>query len=308
MLRPAGPPRASAPSRRRAQSANVPGASTSWAGTRYGPPTMGRVVRRVALFLVVAAVVPATAGAVVEQPFVPALQHERPGRDLGHRQHAGDVPRSRGGLRRLPGRHGQRRRAEQQQLRDGPRRRRRGSRHVQLVELDVHATRRQPGLVRRALLGRADDRGRGDPAPNPPRAGARCCRRPRAAATRHRDRRRSSTAVAGRTSPFADVTGLVRAGGPGRYRVANVQSGTGADRYAGWALVVVYRDLALPLPQPHRVRRARDDPAEPAAAPDQRERLPDAAVSGPVRTSVGLVAYEGDRGSSGDRSGSTAAI
>ena len=31
---------------------------------------MGRVVRRVALFLIVAAVVPATAGAVVEQPFV----------------------------------------------------------------------------------------------------------------------------------------------------------------------------------------------------------------------------------------------
>jgi len=32
---------------------------------------MGRVVRRVALFLLVAAVVPATAGAVVERPFVP---------------------------------------------------------------------------------------------------------------------------------------------------------------------------------------------------------------------------------------------
>ena len=46
---------------------------------------------------------------------------------------------------------------------------------------------------------------------------------------------------------FADVTSLVQAGGAGTYTVANVQAGTGADRYAGWSLVVVRTDPAADL-------------------------------------------------------------
>lgn len=49
-----------------------------------------------------------------------------------------------------------------------------------------------------------------------------------------------------RYSAFADVTGLVRDAGVGNYTVANVQSGTGEDRYAAWDLIVVYRDSTQP--------------------------------------------------------------
>ncbi len=49
-----------------------------------------------------------------------------------------------------------------------------------------------------------------------------------------------------RYSAFADVTAQVSAGGAGTYRVSSIQAGTGADRYAGWALVVVVGNPALP--------------------------------------------------------------
>ena len=46
------------------------------------------------------------------------------------------------------------------------------------------------------------------------------------------------------TRRFADVTSLVAAAGNGTYTVADVQAGTGMDRYAGWSLVVVYANAA----------------------------------------------------------------
>ena len=51
-----------------------------------------------------------------------------------------------------------------------------------------------------------------------------------------------STAAPTRYQGFADVTAAVQAGGAGTYTVANVQAGTGQDRYAGWGLVVAYHD------------------------------------------------------------------
>ena len=109
-----------------------------------------------------------------------------------------------------------------------------------------------------------------------------------------------STAVTGAYVAFADVTAQVRAAGAGRYEVANVQSGTGLDRFAGWSIVVVYRDPAQPL----RNLTVFDG----LAAIQQGDPALQIGVSGfttplagAVRTSVGLVAYEGDRGSSGDR-------
>lgn len=109
-----------------------------------------------------------------------------------------------------------------------------------------------------------------------------------------------SGAIAGAYVGFADVTALVRAGGSGRYTVANVQSGTGLDRYAGWSLVVVYRDPALPL---------RDLTVFEGLAAIQQGDPPlsigvsgfKTPLSGPVLSSVGVVGYEGDRGSSGAR-------
>ena len=109
-----------------------------------------------------------------------------------------------------------------------------------------------------------------------------------------------STAIDGAYVALADVTALVRAGGAGRYFVGNVQAGTGLDRFAGWSLVVVYRDPAQPL----RNLAVFDglavilQGAPPLTIPVSGFRTP---LSGPVRTSVGVVAYEGDRGSAGDR-------
>jgi large repetitive protein len=109
-----------------------------------------------------------------------------------------------------------------------------------------------------------------------------------------------STVVAGSYVAFADVTALVRSGGAGRYFVGNVQSGTGEDRYAGWSLVVVYRDPAQPLRNltvfDGLQTIGQGDP--PLSIGVSGFRTP---LTGPVRTSVGLVAYEGDRGSAGDR-------
>ena len=39
---------------------------------------------------------------------------------------------------------------------------------------------------------------------------------------------------------------MVAAAGSGTYSVANVQAGIGGDRYAGWAMFVVYHDSSDP--------------------------------------------------------------
>ena len=46
---------------------------------------------------------------------------------------------------------------------------------------------------------------------------------------------------------FADVTAIVGAAGAGEYTIANVQAGTGPDRYAGWTLAVVVSDPSQPV-------------------------------------------------------------
>ena len=109
-----------------------------------------------------------------------------------------------------------------------------------------------------------------------------------------------STAITGAYVAFADVTDQVRAAGAGRYAVANVQSGTGLDRYAGWALIVVYRDPSQPLRNltvfDGLASIGQSDPPLQVGVSGFKTPL-----SGPVRTSVGIAAYEGDRGSAGDR-------
>src|SRR5207344_298121 len=45
----------------------------------------------------------------------------------------------------------------------------------------------------------------------------------------------------------ADVTAVVAGAGTGTYSGANIAAATGEDRYAGWTIVVVYRNVTLPL-------------------------------------------------------------
>ena len=84
-----------------------------------------------------------------------------------------------------------------------------------------------------------------------------------------------------------------------RYTIANVQAGTGADRHAGWSLVVAYQDAS----QPARNLTIFDGFAQVANGADDddsRERLQDAARPAPVNTQLGFVSYEGDINLTGD--------
>ena len=59
----------------------------------------------------------------------------------------------------------------------------------------------------------------------------------------------TSTGTATRYRAFANVTALPSAGN-GTYTVADVQTGRGDDRFAGWSLVVAYQDATQDV---HRV-------------------------------------------------------
>ncbi len=100
-----------------------------------------------------------------------------------------------------------------------------------------------------------------------------------------------------RYTAFADVTAMVQAAGAGTYAVGNVQAGTGGDRYGGWTLVVAYQDQS----QPPRNLTVDDGlvtvQAGSITIPVSGFTTP---PSGPVRTTLGFVAYEGDEGLTGD--------
>ncbi len=101
-----------------------------------------------------------------------------------------------------------------------------------------------------------------------------------------------------RYQAFADVTSLVQAGGGGSYTIGNVQAGTGADRHAGWSLVVAYQDVT----QPARNLTVFDGFAQVAngattTIPVSGFRTP---IDGDVNTQLGFVSYEGDINLTGD--------
>ena len=97
---------------------------------------------------------------------------------------------------------------------------------------------------------------------------------------------------------FANVTGLVQGAGPGEYWGANVAAGTGRDRYAGWSLVVVYRDPTQPL----RNLTVFDGFTDVGVGEAETITIAGflAPLTGAVDARVGKVAYEGDRGFTGD--------
>src|SRR6185436_19514553 len=97
---------------------------------------------------------------------------------------------------------------------------------------------------------------------------------------------------------FKDVTSLVQAAGSGEYRVANVQAGTGQDRYAGWSLMVSYRHSGDP------VRRlsvydglGTVDNTHSFSTPIQPFHTP---ASGLVKSRIGMLSFEGDAGYVGE--------
>lgn len=108
-----------------------------------------------------------------------------------------------------------------------------------------------------------------------------------------------SSDVTGAYAGFVNVTGPVQRAGSGVYTVANVQSATGDDRYAGWALVVAYEAAGEP-PRNLTVFDGLASVTQGKSAvtiPVSGFQTP---LTGPVRTKLGFVAYEGDLGISGD--------
>ncbi|MFF5079467.1 beta strand repeat-containing protein [Actinoplanes sp. NPDC000266] len=98
---------------------------------------------------------------------------------------------------------------------------------------------------------------------------------------------------------FADVTPLVSGAGDGDFSVANIQAGTGKDRYAGWSLVVAYQN---PNEAMHSLRVF--DGFGVVTSNDTSVNIPVTGFqtpdNGTVNAKIGTVVYEGDLGLEGD--------
>ena len=98
---------------------------------------------------------------------------------------------------------------------------------------------------------------------------------------------------------FLDITSQVRAAGNGAYAVADVQSAPGqSDVYAGWAIVVVYHlDTEIP-------RNLTVADGFVFAGPGNSVNLSVSGfltpLTGTVQAGVGIVAYDGDAGKTGE--------
>jgi hypothetical protein len=102
----------------------------------------------------------------------------------------------------------------------------------------------------------------------------------------------TSSLQGSRYRAFRDVTALVSAAGAGTYSVADVQSGTGQDRFAGWALFVAYRDTAQPI---RRLNVYDGLGTVQNGTPFQTTIAPfHTPATGPLTTKAGLLTFEGD--------------
>ncbi len=110
----------------------------------------------------------------------------------------------------------------------------------------------------------------------------------------------NDTAAAGTANgayqSFVDVTGIVASAGAGTYTVANVATTAGAvNLFAGWSLVVVFRDIN----QPTRNMVVYDGFQVVNTIPGVVISLSGFTTppTGTVTSRLGVVAYDGDRGS-----------
>ncbi|TAF99342.1 MAG: DUF11 domain-containing protein [Betaproteobacteria bacterium] len=95
---------------------------------------------------------------------------------------------------------------------------------------------------------------------------------------------------------FRDVTALVAAGGNGVYTVANVQSNTVSNSHAGWTIVVVYNNATLPT----RNLVVYDGYQRVASNTPPINIALSGFITppfGPVNSKLGVIGYDGDRGS-----------
>ncbi|MDN5803832.1 MAG: hypothetical protein L0H26_04465, partial [Microlunatus sp.] len=99
-----------------------------------------------------------------------------------------------------------------------------------------------------------------------------------------------------------DVTATVRAAGSGTYWFANLVGATGSARFGGWSLIVAYRNPSLPLRNltvfDGYADITTESPANSSVTATVSGFLTPAA--GTVNATVGLVAWEGDLGTTGD--------
>ncbi len=104
---------------------------------------------------------------------------------------------------------------------------------------------------------------------------------------------------AGNYQAYADVTATVQAAGSGVYTVANVQAGTGGGNYAGWSLAVAYNDPTMPT-RNLTVFTGYNQVSTSTPSVNITVSGFTTPPTGQVKTTVGVVAYEGDKGSTGD--------
>ena len=99
-----------------------------------------------------------------------------------------------------------------------------------------------------------------------------------------------------------DVTPTVRSGGNGTYWFADLVAATGADRYGGWSLLIAYRNPNLPLRNLAIFTGYADITTESATNSSVTSTVSGflTPAAGSVNATVGLVAWEGDLGTTGD--------
>lgn len=99
-------------------------------------------------------------------------------------------------------------------------------------------------------------------------------------------------------SAFAEVTDLVKEGGRGTYTVANIWGAIGANTFAGWALAVIWADNGEPVRSVSVFDGSKlIGPGAPATVTLTGLQTPDV---GPVKSTLGFFATEGDFGAVGD--------
>ena len=104
----------------------------------------------------------------------------------------------------------------------------------------------------------------------------------------------TSSTQAARYRAFRDVTAQVAAAGAGTYWVGDVQSTTGSDRFAGWALFVAYRHNAQPI---RRLNVYDGLGTVDSTHAFQTTIAPfHTPATGTVTTKAGLLTFEGDAG------------
>jgi len=106
----------------------------------------------------------------------------------------------------------------------------------------------------------------------------------------------------GRYQAFADVTNLVKPlpnAGNGTYTVADIQAAKGSDRYAGWSLIVAYKNDS------ESAKNMTIFDGLVSISGTTTSNIPISGFltppAGPINAQVGFVTWEGDLGLNGDR-------